>query len=1006
VPRILALVRISFLLLSITGLAQNTISTIAGGGSPLNGISPTNAMVGIATSVVEDAKLNMYVTASGEGYVFKIAPLASPTISILAGTGYGGISSSGIPATTATLEAPTGLALDAGGANLFVSEIYSNHVFEVNLASGTLTNFAGNTSASNPVGGYSGDGGPATQAALNTPQGIAFARVGPNAGTLYIADQGNNVIRAVAPGGTITTFAGNGTPCAAPPTCGDGQAATKATLTSPFGVTVDGSGNVFIADTGDNEIREVDTTGTITLFAGTGAPCNTAPTCGDGGPPTSAALNNPVGVFASGTSVYVADQFDQVVRQVINGVIFSVAGTYLQGFSGDNGVAVSAQLSNPAGVFVDGAGNILIADQGNNRVREITPGPAPTINTIIGGGTGGDGGPPLQAAFSAVFDVALDASNNLYVVDNGTSRIREVSGGVVNTIAGDGAADPNALNYPKGVVVAATGTPPGVFIADTSNQVVRLRTEALFTFAGTPGQPCSAPPNCGDGLPANSAELTVPQGVALDANGNLFIADSGDNEIREVDSTSGIISRIAGNGTPCAASTNACGDGGPATSANLNFPIGVAVDSAGNIYIADTFDNRIRKVDVTTQNISTVAFNGNSSFAGGTGGPALSASMALPNKVVVDNKGNLFIGGGLDEVVQRVDAATQTISTVAGVSQNPLNFGFSGDGGPATSALLSNIGLAINSTGGLYIADTGNNRVRFVQLAPTSTTSPTKLDFGNQPLGVAGSPTPITLTNTGSDDLLITSIVDANEFSQTNNCPISPNPLAPSQSCTINVTFTPTATGSANDTLTITDNSAGSPHTFPLTAVGAAPFNLTTTCTSLTVVQGQSAIYTVDLAPAQGFTQSVSLACSGAPAGGTCTVNPSSMTLNGSSPIQAKVTATTTPPATGFLRHPLNRSNENRWAGLIGIAGMGGFAAMIIFPGKRGTKPARRLCGWIFCLCLLSTMATLSSCGVGGGASDPSPTPAGMYPLTVTATFKSASGTSFSQNVSFNLVVQ
>ncbi len=135
-------------------------------------------------------------------------------------------------------------------------------------------------------------------------------------------------------------------------------------------------------------------------------------------------------------------------------------------------------------------------------------------------------------------------------------------------------------------------------------------------------------------------------------------------------------------------------------------------------------------------------------------------------------------------------------------------------------------------------------------------------------------------------------------------------------------------------------------------------------------------------------------------------MNPSSMTLNGSSPIQAKVTATTTPPATGFLRHPVNRSNENRWAGLIGIAGMGGFAAMIIFPGKRGTKPARRLCGWIFCLCLLSTMATLSSCGVGGGASDPSPTPAGTYPLMVTATFKSASGTSFSQNVGFNLVVQ
>ncbi len=1098
---------------------QNTISTIVGGGSPLGKGTSLTAMLGIPSSIVEDASGNIYVSGSGQGYVFKIS---GGNISILAGTGYSGIPGSGIPATTAAMDAPTGLALDTAGANLFISEIYSNHVFEVNLASGTLINFAGNTTASNPVGGYSGDGGPATQAALNTPQAIAFATAGPNAGTLYIADLGNNVIRAVAPGGTITTFAGNGAPCAAPPTsCGDNGPATRANLTNPSGVTVDASGNVFVADTGDNEIREIDTTGTITLTAGVGSACNTIPECGDGGPAVSASLNHPYGVFASGTDIYIADEFNQVVREVINGNIFSSAGTYFQGFSGDGGTPGSAELSNPTGVFVDPVtGDIFIADQGNNRIREVVlTGPVPVIDTMIGGGVGGDAGPPLQANFSSPFDVALDSSNNLYIVDNGTSRIREVSGGVVSTIAGSGTAGLTnslgqpILNYPKGVVVAATGAPPTVYIADSLNEVVRGLSATLFTYAGTDGVACATPPNgCGDGGPAASgAQLNMPQGVALDANGNLYIADSGDNEIRLV--SAGNISRLAGNGAPCPTSTSPCGDGGLATLASLNFPIGVAVDSLGNVYIADTFDNRIRKVDATTQTISTVAFNGNATFAG-DGGPALSASMALPNKVVVDAAGNLFVGGGLDEVVQRVDAATQTVVTVAGVASTPFLFGFTGDGGPATSALLSNIGLTINSTAGLYIADTGNNRVRFVQLSAAVSPSANNLDFGNQTVNLPSTPLPLTLTNTGSDDLLISSITDANSFSQTNNCPIAPNPLAPAQTCTINVTFTPTGTGTATDTLTITDNATGSPLQIPLTGVGQtgiaiAPsplnitqlvgttsavqnvtvtangntpvtikgvaltganasefaivngsttctagtvveagtscnvaitftpnaagtptatltitdnvgtgtqtlpisgkvqnFSLTTTCTSLTVVPGQTAIYTVDLAPVNGFAQLVTLSCTGAPTSAACAPNPNSVTMDGTTTVQSKITATTTPPSSGFLQTPFGRSDGTRLAGLVGLAGMSGLAALIVLPGTRRTKQARRIYGWMFCLCLLSTIATLSSCGVGGGAADPSPTAAGTYPLTVTATFKSASGTTFTEKVGFNLVVQ
>ena len=380
--------------------------------------------------------------------------------------------------------------------------------------------------------------------------------------------------------------------------------------------------------------------------------------------------------------------------------------------------------------------------------------------------------------------------------------------------------------------------------------------------------------------------------------------------------------------------------------------------------------------------------------------------MTNPGQVFVDAAGNLFIGSSYNEVIRRVDAATGTVASVAGNPKQPLVFGFSGDGGPATSALLFPFGVAVNSTGVLYIADAGNNRIRSLQLSPTTTLAPTSLDFGKQSAGIASAPLPVTLTNTGSDDLLIASIVDANEFSETNNCPIAPKPLAPGQVCTINIKVTPNGTGVANDTLTITDNAPGSPHTVPLTATGQDPFQLTTNCTSLSVVPGQSAIYSVSLAPAQGFTQSVKLACTGAPALAACSVNPSSVTLDGATTVQAQVTATTTPATSGLLKSPLG-GRDNRLAAVFGLAGMAGLGALVLLPGSRRARQGRRLWVVLFCLCMLSTMMTIASCGGGsGGGTDPPGTAAGTYPLTVTGTFQSATGGTFVQSVSFNLVVQ
>ena len=206
--------------------------------------------------------------------------------------------------------------------------------------------------------------------------------------------------------------------------------------------------------------------------------------------------------------------------------------------------------------------------------------------------------------------------------------------------------------------------------------------------------------------------------------------------------------------------------------------------------------------------------------------------------------------------------------------------------------------------------------------------------------------------------------------------------------------------GSAALELALADRAAGSPQKASLT--GTSQSVLTTTCTSLTVVRGQTAVFTVDLAPVNGFAPSVSLSCSGAPTPYTCTVSPSSVRPSGSTPVQAQVTvSTSSTPSMGRVQSPLERSNGNRVAGWVGLAGIAGFAALVVLPGKRHGKPGRRLFGLIFCLCIVATLAILPSCG--GGSGGPA---AGTYPLTVTGSFQSSTGTSVAEQVSFNLVVQ
>jgi len=707
-------------------------------------------------------------------FLFLCSNIFAQNISTIAGGGPRNLTAlqTGIPS-------PRGVA--TYGGSVYVSLPTIGQIWKID-GNSLVTVYAGNGART-----FAGDGGPAVDATLN-PYGLAF----DSTGNLYVADGGHGRVRKISTGGIISTVAGGGiygNP-------GDGGLATAASLKFPISVSLDSSNNLYIADLYDYRIRLVSPTGIISTVAGNGL----SAFLGDGGAAISAGLYSPSGVLAAGGGAFYIIEGSMTafamprLRKVTAGIIDTIAGNGILGHTGDGGPAKSANIS-AQNIAFDNFGNVILVEPWS--LRNLSAGSTGifTINTFAGTnyayGPLGDGGPPLQASFNDLTAVAYNAQNRSYLADAGSNRIRLDLISSIATFAGNGSLDFNseglpALNAsilgPNGLSVDSSGSLIYTDGGSSSLRKVTLSTGLLSTVGGTgiqglssdgalgiralydPVAPVADPRGgyyfveqdsirkvtngalstiansanahgfSGDGGQALAASFNGPSGLALAANGDLFVADLYNSRVRVIDARTGIISTVAGNGFP-----SSTGDGGLATAATLDSPYAVALDGAGNLFVAERFGNRVRKINLASNVIFTVAGDGTQDYADNK--PAVATGLNFPSGIFADQSGNLFIADTRHSSVRKVAAGTGIITTVAGTGVD----GFSGDGGPATAALTTPNAIAIDRNQNLYIAD-ASGRIRTTQVSACFFTLGTPVFLASSTGGTAT----VTITATNS----------------------------------------------------------------------------------------------------------------------------------------------------------------------------------------------------------------------------------------------------------------
>jgi uncharacterized protein (TIGR03437 family) len=685
---------------------SNVITTFAGAEWVFPGdrrpgrLAPISAVEKIST----DRDGNIIIADTGNHVVSRLE--RDGTITVLAGNGIAGFSGDGGPAKSAALDRPSDAVMDQAG-NLYIYDAYNYRIRRVG-PDGIISTFAGN--GLKKASGSTGEGQPATQAALSLNGRMA---VDAN-GNLYFTDASFGIVRRIGSDGLMRTIAGNGVS----EHSGENVNATDGGLGIGTGsIIFDRAGNLYVVESISNQIRKITPDGILTTFAGTGDAAF------KDGPAASAKFDLPSGIAIDAAgNFYVGDVNNEAIRKITpDGIVSTIAGSGDFGFKGDGGPATSAVFQFPYGVALDSAGNLYVTDTGNFRIRRIDGNGV--IDTVAGNGgfrNSPDGTPAGSAYLFGPNGISFDSAGNMLIADTSNAKVRRVSkNGTIQTIAGIGARGSGFIGGPAtgallDTVRAAVADAQGnVYIADSGASVVyRVKPDGTIEiFAGE----LNVYDYYGDDGPATEADLDDPFDLAIDRAGNVYIADSSNNVIRKV-STNGTITTFAGTGDD-----DFYGDNGLAVDAGLSGPDAIEFDPQGNLIIADTGNNRLRKV-TPAGIITTIAGGGSKTPVDGT--PATQAQLDGPFDLAVDSAGNIFYIDGNGSVVHKI--SNGLITAVAGNGK----IAFAGDGGPAGQASFDGNGLAVDPAGNLYVSDFSFDRIHVVlSKNPSVSVAPGSLSF-------------------------------------------------------------------------------------------------------------------------------------------------------------------------------------------------------------------------------------------------------------------------------------
>lgn len=915
---------------------------------------------------------------ASNGTITTVAGVAG-TYSTLSLTGTGAPVASGV-ATAVALNEPKGLSIDGSG-NLYFCDTINQVIRKV--SGGNISVVAGSLLQH----GYLGDKGPATSATLTYPAGTYV----DSNGNIFIADDSSNALRVVPSttgngmtAGDIYTVAGNGHISFG----GDTAVATAGELNTPAGLAVDSTSNIFIADSLNDLVRKVTKTGNLLSTIA-------------GSPEANGFLNSPIylngalGVATDGSgNVYIADTANCLVRKLSSSGITTVAGVEpavpvaddsgnppVCGFGTAGSVAVGiggtggTKLGAVNSVAVDSHGNVFFSDKTNSVIWEV---PAVTAGnlvagnayivagTIAGAGFTGEAGPAIAAQISGPTGIYIDIYNNLFITDAGNHRIREVP----------------AINV----------TTPTAMTAGS-----------IYTIAGN-----GTSGSTGNGGAATSAEIATPFALVVDHAENVYFSDTTNQTVRKVNASTGNISTVAGtNGV-----AGFAGDGAAATSAQLNVPQGLALlpdttpNTTSDLLISDSNNNRVRSVAALASNaaVPLVSFSPNPLVF--TAEPLTTASAPVPITITNTGTAALSVTGFS---ITGSDAGDFTPGTNTCVAASPIapngtctvNVVFTPSVLGTRSAAIS---IASNAFGSPEANLTGTGGT------PTATLNPTSLTFASTTIGTAAPTQTVTLSNTGNAATIVTGIAfmgtNAGDYSETDNCVGAVGGIpATTGTCTITVTFKPAAAGASTATLNVASNVAGA-NTVGLSGTGASPvlslsLKDTDASSTQTVTAGATATYNLSLTGNQSVTATIT--CTGAPTAATCAATPASVPVTAAAAGTFKVTITTTARSQML---PFNQpSTKMQPPSFLQIAPMASLALLFVIAmmlgwmqNQAGRARSLRL-AMSLCLILMPIVAATVLVGCGGGSSTPPPpppvtgTPVGTYAIRVTATSGSTTST-------------